>query len=83
MKQILFFNPKEEFHTIYFDKLHLIIIDKCLRLNKEHKIAPDEHEGMEFFDSRNKQVQACFDKVFALHKVFDDEYFADNHLNKN
>ncbi len=73
-KQILFFNPKEEFQTIYFDKLHMMAIDKCLRLNNDFKIETSENEMMEFFDMRNKHVEACLDKIFALHKIFDEEY---------
>lgn len=68
------FNPKNEFHLMYFDKLHLMAINKCLRLHGDFKIETSENEMMEFFDMRNKHVEACLDKVFALHKVFDEEY---------
>ncbi len=73
-QRIMFINPREEFQTLYFDKLHLFAIDKCLRLHADFKIEHSENEMMEFFDMRNKHVEACLDKVFALHKIFDEEY---------
>jgi hypothetical protein len=73
-QRIMFMNPREEFQTLYFDKLHLVAIDKCLRLHPDFKIEHSENEMMEFFDMRNKYVEGCLDKVFALHKIFDEEY---------
>ena len=72
--RIMFINPREEFQTLYFDKLHLMAIDKCLRLNSDFKIETSENEMMELFDMRNKHVEACLDKVFTLHKIFDEEF---------
>jgi hypothetical protein len=66
-------NLSEEFKFLYFDKLKLMGIDKCLRLNKEFKIETSENEMLEFFDLRNKHVEACLDKFFALHKIYDEE----------
>jgi hypothetical protein len=68
-----FYNPKEEFNMIYFDKLQLLAVDKCLKLHKEHKEEIDAQE-LELIDKRNKFVEACLSKVFTLHKVFDNEY---------
>lgn len=73
-QRIMLMNPREEFQTLYFDKLHLLAIDKCLRLNNDFKIEHSENEMMEFFDMRNKHVEVCLDKVFAIHKIFDKEY---------
>jgi hypothetical protein len=68
-------NKKEEFQSLYFDKIISLALDKCLRLHKEHKIALDDHEMGELVDLRNKHIEACLDKVFALHRVFDEEFF--------
>jgi hypothetical protein len=76
-EQNFILNPKQEFQSLYFDKLQLLAIDKCLRLNKEYKIATDENEMMDFVDLRNKHVEACLDKVYALHRIFDEEYIND------
>ncbi len=75
-------NPSEEFKVLYFDKLKLMGIDKCLRLNKEFKIETSENEMLEFFDLRNKHVEACLDKFFALHKIFDEELYNDSNIRK-
>lgn len=72
--QILFMNPQYEFQSLYFDKLQILAVDKCLRLIKDHKLKEDDQHMNEFFDLRNKHVEACFDKFYALHKVFDEEY---------
>ncbi len=48
-------------------------IDKCLILLKDFKLNLDDSHSMEFFDSRNKHVEACLDKVYELHKIFDEE----------
>jgi len=78
IKEILFYNPSEEFKAIYFDKLNIMAVDKCLRLIKEHKLNLDDTHLNEFFDLRNKHVEACFDKFFALHQIFDEEFFSMN-----
>ncbi len=79
-KMIYTCNPSEEFKVFYFDKLKLLAIEKCLRLNKDFKIETSENEMMEFFDLRNKHVEACLDKVFALHRIFDEEYLKDKQI---
>lgn len=67
-----FINPKKEFEAIYFDKLSLLAISSCLKINPEHFI--DKEDQLQLIDSRDKNVEACLDKIFALHKIFDDEY---------
>ena len=71
--EILFYNPKAEFRSLYFDKLKILAVDKCLKVNKEFKIDHDSHDSMELIDTRNKHIEACYDKFFALHGIYDDE----------
>ena len=35
-QRIMLMNPREEFQTLYFDKLHLLAIDKCLKVEKKY-----------------------------------------------
>lgn len=67
------FNAKEEFQYLYFDKLLILSIDKCLKLHKEFKIGVDDNDQTEMIDMRNKYIEACLDKVFAFHKIYDEE----------
>ncbi len=48
-------------------------IDKCLRMNKKFKVHVESEFG-QFVDTRDKNMEACLDKYFALHSVFDEEY---------
>ncbi len=70
----LYFNLEEEYQTMYFDNISMLAVDKCLRLHKEHKEGHSDHGDAQFVDARNKHVEACLNKIFALHGVFDDEY---------
>lgn len=71
---------KEEAHkqyeVLYFDKLMMLAVEKCLRINKEFCRShgyDTEHAQAEIIDMRNKHLEACFDKFFALHEIFDAE----------
>ena len=52
----------------------MIFMFQFYPLNADFKIEHSENEMMEFFDMRNKHVEVCLDKVFAIHKIFDKEY---------
>ena len=69
-------NSEKHFENLYFDKLMILSIDKCLRTNKEFCRShgyDTEHAQAELIDFRNKHLEACFDKIFALHKIYDEE----------
>lgn len=66
-------NPQLEFTLLYFDKILLLGIDKCLRLNKKFRVHVESDFG-QLIDTRDKNMESCLDKIFALHRVFDDEY---------
>jgi hypothetical protein len=67
---------EKQFKMIYFDKLMLLAVEKCLRANKEFCRSHNydtEHAQAEIIDLRNKHVEACYDKIFAFHKIYDEE----------
>lgn len=74
LKNFVFYNPENDFNTLYFDKLSMLAIDKCLKLHKDHRDSHSDHGQMELIDNRNKFVEACLNKVFDLHRIFDEEY---------
>jgi hypothetical protein len=73
-KYYLFYNCENDFNTLYYDKLSMLAIDKCLKLHKEQRESHSDHGQMELIDNRNKFVESCLNKVFDLHKIFDEEY---------
>jgi hypothetical protein len=69
-------DAEKHFKTLYFDKLILLAVEKCLRANKDFCRSHNydtEHAQAEIIDMRNKHVEACFDKIFAFHKIYDEE----------
>ena len=78
LKDYLFYHQENDFNTLYFDKLSMIAIDKFLKLHKEQRELHSDHGQMELIDTRNKFVESCLNKVFDLHRIFDDEYFKKN-----
>lgn len=67
---------QDHFKILYFDKLMLLAIEKCLRANKEFCRSHNydtEHAQAELIDLRNKHMEACLDKIFAFHQIYDEE----------
>ena len=65
-----------EFNTLYFDKLYLLAINKCMFVHNDFVYShyyETGHGQTTIIDRRNKLFEACLDKVFALHKIFDEE----------
>jgi len=69
-------NIQSEFDMLYFDKLQLLAIDKCLYTCKNHVRSEKydtEYAQGELIDHRSKCMEGCLDRVYALHRVFDEE----------
>ena len=66
-----------EYETLLYDKFLVLSLDKCLHsLLKTHyrtEKYDSEYASGELIDFRNKNFEACMDKVFALFKVFNSE----------
>lgn len=72
METNYFLNPKEEFKSLYFDKLLINGIAHCMKINPKFKI-PIEPEIGKIVDNREKNMESCLEKYFALHKLYDEE----------
>ena len=73
----------KEYQLIYFDKLNIISINKCLNLYSEYFKSQqyEEHYAQgELIDTRNKRIESCLDKVLRLHSIFNDEYYKYSNL---
>jgi len=76
-------NIQLEFDSLYFDKLLILAIDKCLYTCKNHvrfEKYDKEYAQSEFIDFRSKCMEGCFDRVYALHKGFNDEILKSNEI---
>jgi hypothetical protein len=69
-------NLENEFKEIYFDKLSLLAIKQCMKVHNDFVLShyyETSHGQTTIIDRRYKLFEACLDKVYGLHKVFDDE----------
>jgi hypothetical protein len=69
-------NLEQEYKQLYFDKLSLLAIKQCLKVHNEFVLShyyETSHGQTTIVDRRNKLFEACLDKVFTLHKIYDEE----------
>jgi hypothetical protein len=66
-----------DLNLLYFDKLNLLAIKKCMYVHNDFVYSYEYetgHGNSRIIDKKNKLFEACLDKVYALHKIFDDEF---------
>ena len=71
-------NLEKEFNQLYFDKLSLLAIKKCSMVHSDFVLShyyETSHGQTTIIDRRNKLFEACLDKVYALHRIYDEELF--------
>lgn len=65
-----------EYETLLYDKFVILAIDKCLNSLKTHYRSEKydtEYASGELIDFRNKNFEACMDKIFEYYRVFNSE----------
>jgi hypothetical protein len=71
-------NLDNDFNQLYSDKLNLLAIKQCSKVHNDFVYShyyETSHGQTTIIDRRNKLFEACLDKVYALHKIYDEELF--------